>query len=388
MNLKNISNWAILAQIVGLFCISNVANAQVKDTKYTFKDIKKIESTSVKDQGRSGTCWCFSTNSFLESELLRMGKGEYDLSEMFFVRNDWYEKAIRYVQLHGGMSWGQGGEFHDVMRIMKEYGAMPQDAYPGKTELPDRYKLNELEGVLKAMLDAIIKNRDGHLSPYWKDAVNGVLDAYFGKMPETFPYKGQTYTAKSFAASLGINPDDYIEITSVTNHPMYSEFVNEIEDNWHADPIYNISLDDMKEVLSTSIDKGYTIAWGADVSEPGFSFKKGICVLPDVNWDTIPGDKRDTFLKTPMKQKTVTPEWRQQGLDNYSTTDDHGMQITGIAEDQLGDKFYMVKNSWGTKINGLNGYFYASESYILAKTTGMMINKKVLPKGLAKKLGV
>jgi bleomycin hydrolase len=385
--IRNISKATLALCIGGVFAFST-ANGQAKNTKYTFKDIKKLDATSVKDQYHSGTCWCFSTSSFLESELLRMGKGQYDLSEMYTVRMDWKEKAIRYVQLHGHLSWGQGGEFHDVIRILKEYGAVPQSAYPGKTELPDKYKLNELEAVLKGMLDAVIKAPDGHLSPYWKDAVDGVLDAYFGKVPESFVYNGKTYTPKTFAASLGIDPDDYIEVTSVTNHPYYTQFINEIEDNWHGDEIYNVSLDDLKDIVYTSIDKGYTIGWGADVSEPGFSFGKGIAVLPDVNWDTIARDKRDTFLVNPMKQKVVTPEWRQQGLDNYSTTDDHGMQITGVAEDQLGDRFYMVKNSWGSKLNDHNGYFYASEAYILAKTTGIMINKKALPKSLGKKLGV
>jgi bleomycin hydrolase len=372
----------------GMLLVQSNVSGQAKNTKYSFKDIKKIEATSVKDQYHSGTCWCFSTNSFLESELLRMGKGDYNLSEMYFVRMDWKEKAIRYVQMHGHISWGQGGEFHDVLRIFKEYGAMPQSEYPGKQELKDKYKLNELEAVLKGMLDAIIRNPDGHLSPYWKDAVDGVLDAYFGKVHETFQYKNVTYTPKTFAASLGIDPDDYIEVTSVTNHPYYTQFVNEIEDNWHADPIYNVSLEDLKEVFNNSIDKGYTIAWGADVSDHGFSFAKGIAILPDVDWDTVPKDKVDSILTNPAKQKVVTPEWRQQELDNYNTTDDHGMQITGIAEDQLGDKFYLVKNSWGANRNDNKGYFYASEAYVLAKTTGIMVNKKALPKSMGRKMGI
>jgi bleomycin hydrolase len=367
---------------------ANIATAQVSGTKYTFKDIKKIECSPVRDQYHSGTCWSFSTSSFLESELLRMGKGDYELSVMYTVRKAYEEKAKRYVQMHGSMGWGQGGEFHDVLRVFKEYGAMPKSAYPGKTEMQDKYKMNELEAVLKGMLDAIVRNPDGQLSPYWMDALNGVLDAYFGKVPDKFVYNKKEYTPKSFAASLGINPDDYVEITSVTNHPYYTQFVNEIPDNWHADNIYNVSLDDMKELLTSSINNGYSIAWDADVSEPGFSFKKGIAVLPDVNWDTIAKDNRDSFLVNPMKQMMITPEIRQHGLDNYTTQDDHGMQISGIAEDQLGDKFYLVKNSWGSKTNELKGYFYASESYILAKTTGIMVNRRSIPRGLGKKLGI
>ena len=362
--------------------------AQVKGTKYTFKDIKRLDASPIRDQYHSGTCWDFSTSSFLESELLRMGKGEVQLSEMFFVRMDYEEKAFWYVKMHGGMSWGQGGEFHDVLRIYKEYGAMPYDAYPVLSELPGKPKLNELEAVLKGMLDAVIKNPNGELSPYWKDAVRGVLDAYLGKVPEKFPYKGKEYTARTFAEMLGINPDDYVEITSVTDEPVNGQFVNYVTDNWHSDLIYNVSLNDMKDVLNNSIDKGYTVAWGADVSEPGFAYKKGVAVLPDLEWDTIAKDKRDTFIDNPMKQMTVTPAWRQHEIDNFNTTDDHGMQITGTAEDQLGDKFFIVKNSWGTKLSNFKGYFYASESYVLAKTTAIMVNKKAIPRGIAKKLGV
>ena len=374
---------------LGIFSAFALAgSAQVKGTKYTFKDIKRLDASPVRDQYHSGTCWDFSTSSFLESELLRMGKGDFQLSEMFSVRMDYEEKAFWYVKMHGGMTWGQGGEFHDVLRIFKEYGTMPYDAYPGNFEQPGKPKLNELEAVLKAMLDAIIKNHDGELSPYWKDAVRGVLDAYLGKVPEKFIYKGKEYTAKSFASMLGIDPDDYVEITSVTDEPVNGQFVNYVTDNWHSDLIYNVSLNDLKDVMNNSIDKGYTVAWGADVSEPGFAYKKGVAILPDLDWDTIVKDKRDTFIDNPMKQKEVTPQWRQHEIDNYNTQDDHGMQITGTAEDQLGDKFFIVKNSWGTKLSNYKGYFYASESYVLAKTTGIMVNKKAIPRDIVKKLGI
>jgi len=385
----NTHNLSRLALFSFFFVVCFATNAQVSGTKYIFRDIKRLDASPVRDQYHSGTCWDFSTSSFLESELLRMGKGEYQLSEMFFARMDYEEKAIWYIKMHGAMSWGQGGEFHDVMRIYKEYGAMPYDAYPGNFELPGKPKLFELEAVLKGMLDAVIKNPDGDLSPYWKDAVKGVLDAYLGKVPEKFVYKGKEYTSKTFAAMLGIDPDDYVELTSVTDEPVYGQFVNYVTDNWHSDLIYNLPLNDLKDVLNYSIDKGYTIAWGASVSgQPGFAYKKGVAVLPDVEWDTIAKDKRDTFVDNPMKQKTVTPEWRQHEIDNYNTQDDHGMQITGEAEDQLGDKFYIVKNSWGSKLGNYNGYFYASESYVLAKTTGIMVNKKAIPRELARKLGI
>ncbi len=377
----------LLSGIILLFCVPAL-HAQVKGTKYVIKDIKRLDASPVRDQYHSGTCWDFSTSSFLESELIRKGKGEISLSEMFFVRKDYEEKAIWYVKMHGGMTWGQGGEAHDVLHIYKEYGAMPYDAYPGNCEMPGKLKLNELEAALKGMLDGVIKNTQGELSPYWKDAINGVLDAYLGKIPEKFPYKGKEYTAKTFAEMLDINPDDYVEITSVTDEPMYGQFVNYVTDNWRSDPIYNVPLDGLKDILYNSIDKGYTIAWGADVSEPGFAYRKGVAVLPDVNWDTIAKDKRDSFVDNPMKQMTVTPEWRQHEIDNYNTGDDHGMQITGTAEDQTGVKFFIVKNSWGTKMSNYKGYFYASESYVLAKTTAVMVNKKAIPRDIARKLGI
>ena len=374
---------------ISLFsAFSFIANAQIKGTKYVFKDIKRLDASPVQDQYHSGTCWDFSTSSFLESELLRMGKGDVKLAEMFFVRMDYEEKAFQYVKMHGSISWGQGGEAHDVLRIYKEYGALPYDAYPVNSDLQGKPKLNELEAVLKGMLDAIVKNPNGELSPFWKDAVRGVLDAYLGKVPEKFTYKGKEYTAKTFASMLGINPDDYVEITSVTDEPVNGQFVNYVTDNWHNDMIYNVSLNDLKDVINNSIDKGYTVAWGADVSEPGFAYKKGVAILPEVLWDTIAKDKRDTFIDNPMKQMTVTPQWRQHEIDNYNTQDDHGMQITGTAEDQLGDKFFIVKNSWGTKLNNFKGYFYASESYVLAKTTAIMVNKKSIPRDVVKKLGI
>jgi len=362
--------------------------AQVKKTKYVLTDTKKLEASPVRDQCRTGTCWCFSSSSFIESELLRSGKGAYEISEMFTVRKAYEEKAKQYVMMHGHVNFGEGGEFHDVMRIFKEYGAVPKEAYPGKPAYDNIYTQNELEAVLKGMLDAVIANHDGQLNPNWFEAVNGVLDAYLGKVPEKFNYNGKEYTPMTFAKSLGIDPDDYVELTSTTAHPFYSKFVNEIEDNWHWDEINNVPLSDLQEILGNSINEGYTVAWGGDVSEPGFAYKMGIAVNPDVHWDTIARDKRDTFLIWPMKQKVVTQEIRQQGLDNYATTDDHGMQITGTATDQLGDKFYLVKNSWGSKLNDFNGYFYASESYVLEKTTSIMVNKKTIPKDIAKKLAI
>ena len=383
MKLMNVLKVTLLA----VFAMSAATGyAQSKKTKYVLTDTKKLEASPVRDQCRTGTCWCFSSSSFIESELLREGKGAYELSEMFTVRKAYEEKAKQYVMMHGHVNFGQGGEFHDVMRIYKEYGAMPKEAYPGKPAYDNIYTQNELEAVLKAMLNAIVSNPDGKLNPNWFEAVNGVLDAYLGKVPESFKYNGKEYTAMSFGKMLGINPDDYVEITSTTAHPFYSKFVNEIEDNWHWDEINNVTLTDLQDILSASVANGYTVAWGADVSEPGFAYKMGIAVNPDIHWDTVARDKRDTFLIWPMKQKVVTQEIRQVGLDNYATTDDHGMQITGSATDQLGDKFYLVKNSWGSKLNDFNGYFYASESYVLEKTTSIMVNKKALSKELARKL--
>ncbi len=339
----------------------------INEEGYKLEIIKQVETTPVKDQASSGTCWSFSATSFIETELIRMGKGEYDLSEMFFVWHAYSEKAEKYVRMQGKMNFADGGEFHDVMNVVRDYGIVPEEIYNGKNIGEEKHIHMEMEAVLTAMVGAVIKNKNGKLTPVWHNAFNAVLDEYLGKIPEKFNYKNKEYTPKSFAEKLGINPDDYIEITSFTHHPFYKKFVLEVPDNWASESVYNVPLEDLSQIIDNALNNGYSVAWGGDVSEGGFSFKDGIAVVPE---------------------KKITQELRQEAFDNYSTEDDHGMHITGIAKDQKGDKYYLVKNSWGVERNNLKGYFYASEAFVLYKTTSIMLHKNAVPKNIAVKLGL
>jgi bleomycin hydrolase len=358
-------------------------------SKYEFTIIKDNGAASVKNQNKSGTCWCFSTQSFLESELMRMGKGNIPLSEMFVIHNMYIEKAINYVRYQGHAQFGEGGEPHDVIDAVRDFGIVPAGIYVGLPKGDSLPVMGEMDGVLKAMLDEVNKLPDGKLSPNWLAAYKGALDGYMGAVPTEFTYEGKTYTPQSYAKSLGINPDDYVEITSFTHHPFYSKFALEVPDNWAGGQVYNVPLDEFHQIADNAIQNGYTIEWGADVSEPGCSpSKNSLAIVPqmEIGRMTSPAAK-DSIFTYPVAQANITQEMRQQAFDNLSTTDDHGMQITGMAKDQTGDEFYIVKNSWGTT-NYCKGYFYVSSQYFLYKTTSIMVNKNAIPTSIRKKLGI
>jgi len=392
--------------VITFVLTTDIILAQEEETKETkgYEFTIKIvnDETPVKNQYKSGTCWSFSSLAFIESELLRMGKGEYDLSEMFVVRKTYAEKAERYVRFHGAFNFSGGGAFHDVMHVIKEYGMVPEEVYNGKVIGEDNHIHGELDAVTKGYMDAVIKNKNKKLTPVWQQGLEGILDAYLGKCPENFTYNGKSYTPRSFADELGINTDDYVEISSYTHHPFYEKFILEVPDNWMLDEIYNVPLDEMMKIIDYALENGYTIGWGSDVSEKGFSWKKGVAIVPDEEltdlsgtekerWEKLTKDEKEKALYSfdgPVKEKTITQEMRQHEFDNYSTTDDHGMQITGIAEDQEGNKFYRVKNSWGTTDHIYDGYFYASEAFVRLKTIDLMVNKNAVPKGIRKKLGL
>jgi bleomycin hydrolase len=372
------------------------------DSGYIFNIVKQVPATPVKNQYRSGTCWSYSTVGFLEAELLRIKHDTFNLSDMFCVRKAYSEKAEMYVRFNGKHNFGGGGEAHDVTNVLRKYGMVPAEAYSGNVIGEDKPVHSEMDAVLEAMINAIVKNPNKKLTPVWHQAFDGVLDAYLGKVPEKFTYKGKEYTPKSFADMMGLNPDDYVELTSYTHHPFYSRFILEIPDNWIMDEVYNIPLDDLLQVINNSIDNGYTVAWGADVSEKGFSWKKGVAVVPDKNapemaglekakWEKMSDADKDKLLykfDKPVPEKKITQEMRQLEFDNYQTTDDHGMLITGTAKDQNNNAYFLVKNSWGTDGSPYKGYFYASEPYVQLKTMDIMVNKNVIPKELRKKLGL
>ncbi len=384
------------------FAFAQEATKEKKDSVgFVFTTVKANKITSVKNQASSGTCWSFSGLGFLESELLRMGKPEYDLSEMFVVHHNYQEKAQKYVRMHGKINFAGGGSFADVFGAFKDYGAVPDTVMRGLNYGEDKHRHGELDATTSAYVDAIIKNPNKHLSTAWFDGFKGILNAYLGTIPEEFTYNGKKYTPKSFAASLGLNMDDYISITSFTHHPFYTKFAVEIEDNWRWDESYNVPLDEMMSIIDNAINNGYTVAWGSDVSEKGFT-RQGIGVVPDVDINKAPAgtdevkwiglstkEKEDMLYKVtgPVKEKEITQELRQKGFDNYETTDDHGMQIFGIAKDQKGNKYYMIKNSWGTD-NKYKGIWYISEAFVKYKTIDYSVHKDAIPKEIRKKLGI
>ncbi len=371
-------------------------------TGFKFTDVTLVKTTPVKDQNKSGTCWCFSGLSMLEEDILRKGGPEVDLSEMWVVRNAYIDKAKKYIRTDGNVNFAQGGGFPDVLYVADTYGLMPEEAYQGLNYGEKKHSHYEMADALKAYLDAIMKNPNKKLSTAWLPGYIGILDAYLGKAPETFTYNGKTYTPRQFADELGVKEADFIDVTSFTHHPFYTTFPLEIADNWLWAPSYNVPLDELKAIVDNALNNGYSIGWGADVSEGGFKWRQGYAVLPEPKseadmegtelsrWVQLSDKDREkaTFdIKGPVKEKTVTQESRQNAFDNKETTDDHGMTIVGIATDQEGNKYYKVKNSWDT--NQLyGGYFYVSEPYFLEKTVSIMVNKGAVPSNIAKKMNL
>ena len=376
--------------------------AQNEEPQFTV--VKENPITSIKNQNRAGTCWCYSSLAFIESELLRMGKGEYDFSEMFIVHNTYLDRADKAVRTHGDVSFSQGGSFYDVIYGMEQFGLVPEaEMRPGVMYGETLSNHNELTAVSDAVVAAIAKGKHRSLQvgtdgqPLWKKAIAAVHDIYLGERPEKFTYNGKEYTPKSFYESTGLKASDYVSLTSYTHHPFYSSFVLEIQDNWRWAQSYNLPIDELLEVFDNAIDKGYTIAWGSDVSEAGFT-RNGTAVMPeDAKSGDLQGSDMARWLKLSEEEKKVTPkpssekwctqEERQIAYDNWETTDDHGMQIYGKAKDQNGTEYYMVKNSWGES-GKYKGIWYASKAFVRYKTMNIVVHKDALPKHIAKKLGL
>jgi len=365
-----------------LLIVPGILLAQAKQDQkkevpaYEFTVVQQAKTLPVQSQGSTGTCWSFGTTSMFESEIIRLSGKEVDLSEMFTVRNMYADKAVNYVRFHGTSNFDEGGEQHDVLECLKKYGAMPQELYKGLNYGEEAHAHGELVTVLRGVVENVIKNRNGKLSPVWLKGINGVLDAYLGEIPANFEWEGKSYTPKSFAASLGINPDDYVMFSSFTHHPFYKPFVIEIPDNWAQKSCINLPIDELMEIVDFALNKAISISWGADIS--GLNFNDGV--------GTIPADGAD--IKDPQHpEKQVSQEDRQYMFDSYQLTDDHCMHLAGIAKDQFGKKYYIEKNSWGSA-NKHKGFSYMSEPFMRLRTMSILVHKDGIPDHIARKAGV
>ena len=392
----------IFALALGLMCVTGAMAQEAASPEFTV--VKENAITSIKNQNQAGTCWCYSSLAFIESELLRMGKGEYDFSEMFIVHNTYLDRADKAVRTHGDISFSQGGSFYDVIYGMEAFGLVPEaEMRPGVMYGMELSNHNELSAVSNAVVAAIAEGKhrslqvDANGQPLWKKTIEAIHDVYLGERPEKFTYNGKEYTPKSFYESLGLNADDYVSLTSYTHHSFYKPFVLEIQDNWRWSQSYNLPIDELMEVFDNAIMEGYTIAWGSDVSEKGFT-RQGIAVLPDdmkgadlqgsdmAKWLNLTEEEKKNTPK-PTTQKWCTQEERQIAYNNWETTDDHGMLIYGIAKDQNGTEYYMVKNSWG-EAGTYKGIWYASKAFVRYKTMNIVVHKNAIPKEIRKKLGL
>ena len=402
--MKKMMMLAVALMVGGLLTVEAAPKKEKKAAEpegFQFTDLKTIPITPVKDQHRSGTCWCFSALSWLESEIMRNGGKEIHLSEMWIVRNIYFEKAVKYVRLHGALNFAVGGAGGDVPYGIKKYGIVPHEIYTGFNYGTDKPFFNEIDAVLKAYVDTIIKAPNKKLTTAWMNGLNAILDAYFGEMPETFEWEGKTYTPQTFAASLPINLDDYVSLTSFTHHPFYEQFVIEVPDNWRWEASYNLPLEELMQVVDNSLEQGYAIEWATDVSEKGFSRSKAIGIVPDVDLDGMDGTEAERWGKLtaaekeaalysfdkPVKELTITQEMRQVAYDNYETTDDHGMVIVGTAVDQQGNPYFKVLNSWDVR-PPYGGYFYFSRPFVEYKTMSILVHKNAIPAEIRAKLNL
>ncbi|MBE8723139.1 C1 family peptidase [Sphingobacterium pedocola] len=367
----------------------NALKANVSDKSkegFTFTEVINLRNTSIKDQGSSGTCWSYSGNSFLESEMIRMGKQPVEISQIFTAYYTYLEKAKNYVRLHGDQAQGEGGQLHDVLTIFRQYGAVPREVYTGLQEGQTRNNFSEMSNILQGMNENIVKNKK--LTPKWQNAVTGVMDAYLGTPPTEFQYNGKTYTPRTWADQIvGINPDDYIGISSFDAYAYYKPFVLLIPDNWSFERFYNVQINDLTNIIDNALQNGYTVAWASDVSEKSFSWKNGVAYVPEKPIEQLTKEEQESMFNGPKPEAKITPAQRQAAFDDYSTTDDHGMHIVGIVKDQHGKEYYIVKNSWGES-NDYKGYMYVTKEFVRYKTISILVHKNSIQKEITSKLGL
>ena len=401
--MKKIIALALLAVVATGANAKGKKQPKVDPNKPVFTIVKENPITSVKDQNRSGTCWAYSTLSYFESEILKSTGKTYDLCESFVANKDYMDRAIQVVRYHGDMQFAQGGSAYDVYYVLKNYGICPEDAmpFPGSLYGDSLNNFNEFFSLLEPYVEGIATNKASKISNQWKVGFQGILDAYLGKCPENFTYEGKNYTPKSFASSLGLNMDDYVTITSYTHHPFYSQFVVEVQDNWRNPASYNLPMDEMMQIIDNAVMNGYTVAWGGDVSEPGFT-RDGLAYMIDAKkmqslqgsdmarWLGLSAAKRRNLIDSlgcNVPEVQPTQEMRQERFDNWELTDDHGMLIYGIAKDQNGKEYYMVKNSGG-EAGKYKGTWYMTKTFIAANTMDYMVNKNAIPANIRKKMGI
>lgn len=401
--MKKIIALALLAVVATGANAKGKKQPKVDPNKPVFTIVKENPITSVKDQNRSGTCWAYSTLSYFESEILKNTGKTYDLCESFVANKDYMDRAIQVVRYHGDMQFAQGGSAYDVYYVLKNYGICPENAmpFPGSLYGDSLNNFNEFFSLLEPYVEGIATNKASKISGQWKVGFQGILDAYLGKCPENFTYEGKNYTPKSFASSLGLNMDDYVTITSYTHHPFYSQFVVEVQDNWRNPASYNLPMDEMMQIIDNAVMNGYTVAWGGDVSEPGFT-RDGLAYMIDAKkmqslqgsdmarWLGLSAAKRRNIIDSlgcNVPEVQPTQEMRQERFDNWELTDDHGMLIYGIAKDQNGKEYYMVKNSWG-EAGKYKGTWYMTKTFIAANTMDYMVNKNAIPANIRKKMDI
>ena len=401
--MKKIIALALLAVVATGANAKGKKQPKVDPNKPVFTIVKENPITSVKDQNRSGTCWAYSTLSYFESEILKNTGKTYDLCESFVANKDYMDRAVQVVRYHGDMQFAQGGSAYDVYYVLKNHGICPENAmpFPGSLYGDSLNNFNEFFSLLEPYVEGIATNKASKISNQWKVGFQGILDAYLGKCPENFTYEGKNYTPKSFASSLGLNMDDYVTITSYTHHPFYSQFVVEVQDNWRNPASYNLPMDEMMQIIDNAVMNGYTVAWGGDVSEPGFT-RDGLAYMIDAKkmqslqgsdmarWLGLSAAKRRNIIDSlgcNVPEVQPTQEMRQERFDNWELTDDHGMLIYGIAKDQNGKEYYMVKNSWG-EAGKYKGTWYMTKTFIAANTMDYMVNKNAIPANIRKKMGI
>ena len=391
----------IMMALAALVAMSASAQEEKKNNKPVFTTVKEIPITSIKDQNRSGTCWDYSTLSYFEAEILKATGKTYDLCESFVANKTYMDRAIQVVRLHGDCQFAQGGSAYDVLYALKNYGICPEDAmpFPGSLYGDSLNNFNEFFSLLSPYVNAVAKNSASKISTQWKPGLQGILDAYLGVCPEEFKYEGKSYTPKTFMSSLGINLDDYVSITSYTHKPFYTQFAVEVQDNWRNPLSWNLPMDDMMRIIDNAVEKGYTVAWGGDVSEEGFTRKGLAYAIDSKKAQSLAGSDMARWLKLTRVEKnnlldslgctvpeiTPTQERRQLRYDNWELTDDHGMLIYGLAKDQNGKEYYMVKNSWG-EAGDYKGIWYMTKAFIADNTMDYLVNINAIPKDILKKM--